>query len=235
MPLPTEELQNKIGYRFRDPCRLKRAITHSSYANETGEKNHHLQCNERLEFLGDSVLSVVAGLYLYSAFPNAPEGELTRMRAALVCETSLASFARVLGLGDFLLLGRGEVANGGAQKPSILADAFEALLAAIYLDAEEDGIRAVSEFLIPYLKKRTESLSVEASDSKTLLQVFLQKDGACRPEYRLVGESGPDHAKSFSIEVYLDSNRIGTGTGSTKRHAEQEAAADALRLFGVIR
>ncbi len=235
MPFSAEELQNRIGYRFHDVGLLKQAVTHSSYANETGEKNHHLKCNERLEFLGDSVLSLISGRYLYQTFPNVPEGELSRMRAALVCEGSLASFAETLQLGNHLLLGKGEAANGGAQKPSILSDAFEALLAAIYLDAKENGIQRATAFLLPYLKSRTESLSDEASDSKTLLQIFLQKDGACHPTYKLVGEHGPDHAKSFSVEVYLDSNRIGTGEGSTKRHAEQAAAADALRLFGVIR
>ncbi len=235
MPRSTEELQERIGYRFRCEENLKKAITHSSYANETGERHHHLQSNERLEFLGDAVLSLSSSQYLFDRFPTVTEGELTKKRADLVCEGALASFAMTLGLGDYLLLGKGELAGGGAQKPAILADAFEALLAAIYLDAGENGLQTVNAFLAPFLSQRLEALAKEDTDSKSLLQVFLQKDGACRPEYRMVGESGPDHEKVFRVEVYLDSNRIGVGEGRTKRLAEQQAAADALRLFGVIR
>ena len=228
-------LQEKIGYRFRDRAYLERALTHSSYANETFEKHHHLRSNERLEFLGDAVLSLITSEYLFLRYPTYPEGELTKLRAALVCEDALSEFAGKIGLGAFLLLGKGEAANGGAKKPAILADAFEALLAAIYLDAAENGKRAAEAFLYPLFEARVNGLPMGGADSKSLLQVFLQKDGAIRPEYRVVSETGPDHAKVFAVEVYLDSNRIGQGTGTTKRQAEQEAAADALRLFGVGR
>ncbi len=230
-----KELEEAIGYSFTDRTYLERAITHSSYANETGEKNHHLYCYERLEFLGDAVLSLLTSEFLYRRFPNAPEGELTRMRASLVCEETLASYAETLSLGSYLYLGKGEAANGGAQKPAILADVFEALLAAIYLDAKGGGMQAVSDFLLPILGTAIAKLPVGGGDSKTFLQIFLQKEGSVRPEYRVVSETGPDHAKVFCVEAYLDSNCIGRGRGTTKRHAEQEAAADALRLFGVDR
>ncbi len=230
---PMENLQSRIGYRFRDPTNLERAVTHSSYANETLEKHHHLRSNERLEFLGDAVLSILTSEYLFTQYPTYPEGDLTKLRAALVCEEALSSFAAQIGLGEFLLLGKGEAANGGAGKPAILADAFEALLGAIYLDAAEDGKNAVCKFLTPFLEARVRSLPMGGSDCKSLLQVFLQKDGSVRPDYRVVDETGPDHAKTFSVEVDLDSNRIGSGRGTTKRQAEQAAAADALRLFGV--
>lgn len=226
-------LQENIGYSFQDMSYLERALTHASYANETPEKHHHLRSNERLEFLGDAVLSLLTSEYLFLRYPTYPEGDLTKLRAALVCEEALAEFASRIELGDFLLLGKGETANGGAKKPAILADAFEALLAAIYLDAAENGRRAVERLLHPLLEDRVNGLPMGGADSKSLLQVFLQKDGAVRPEYRVVSETGPDHAKFFAVEVYLDSNRIGEGSGTTKRQAEQEAAADALRLFGV--
>ncbi len=231
----SEELQRRIGYRFQNAKYLEQALTHTSYANETGEKRSHLLSNERLEFLGDAVLSVLVSDYLYRTLPNAPEGELTRLRAALVCEETLAGFAAAWGLGDFLRFGKGELANGGGQKPAILADAFEALLAAVYLDAGADWSTAVSELLLPLIRQRIAELPTGGADSKSMLQVFLQKDGSVRPEYRVVAESGPDHAKVFEVEVYLDSNCIGRGSGTTKRHAEQEAATAALRLFGVER
>lgn len=235
MALSLEELQSRIGYTFHQPQLLERAVTHSSYAFETGEKNHHLHCNERLEFLGDAVLSLLSSEYLFEKYPSLSEGELSRMRSAIVCEGALASYSSEIGLGEFLLFGKGESAGGGAQKPAILADAFEAVLAAIYLDAAPDGMRAASAFLEGFLSKAADELSPGRIDSKSLLQVFLQKDGDLPPDYRVVEEKGPDHAKVFTVEVYLDSNRIGKGTGTSKRIAEQEAAADALRLFGVDR
>ena len=233
MAHPIEGLQERIGYRFRDGSYLEHAVTHASYANETLEKHHHLRSNERLEFLGDAVLSILTSEYLFLRYPTYPEGDLTKLRAALVCEEALSSFAAEIGLGEFLLLGKGEAANGGAGKPAILADAFEALIGAVYLDAAEEGKAAVRAFLTPFLETRVQKLPMGGADCKSLLQVFLQKDGSVRPDYRVVSETGPDHAKTFSVEVYLDSNRIGCGSGTTKRQAEQEAAADALRLFGV--
>ena len=228
------QLQEKIGYRFRDPDLLLRAVTHSSYANETGAKNHHLLCNERLEFLGDAVLSVLTGEYLYHRFPNGTEGDLTRIRAAAVCEGALASYAEKIGLRRYLRLGRGVLNSGGANNPALLADAFEALLAAIYLDAGENGLTCVREFLLPFTQWTVDTLPPGGgTDPKTALLRFLQMDGPQRLEYRVVSETGPDHDKHFEVELYLDSNRIGRGSGSSKRSAEQHAAADALKLFGV--
>lgn len=230
----TLQLQEKIGYRFRDPDLLLRAVTHSSYANETGAKNHHLLCNERLEFLGDAVLSVLTGEYLYHRFPNGTEGDLTRIRAAAVCEGALASYAEKIGLREYLRLGRGVLNSGGANNPALLADAFEALLAAIYLDAGENGLTRVREFLLPFIQWTVDTLPPGGgTDPKTALLRFLQMDGPQRLEYRVVSETGPDHDKHFEVELYLDSNRIGRGSGSSKRSAEQHAAADALKLFGV--
>ena len=228
-------LEENIGYRFKNGELLTRALTHSSYSNESGLRNHHMFCNERLEFLGDSVLSIITSKYLYKNFTDCPEGELTRMRAEVVCERALSGYSDAIGLGRYLLLGVGEEKNNGRQRRSILADAFEAILAAIYLDAAENGMKAASAFLDQFLSKAADELSPGRIDSKSLLQVFLQKDGDLPPDYRVVEETGPDHAKRFTVEVYLDSNRIGRGMGTSKRHAEQEAAADALRLFGVDR
>ena len=228
----TLQLQEKIGYRFHDPDLLLRAVTHSSYANETGAKNHHLLCNERLEFLGDAVLSVLTGEYLYHRFPNGTEGDLTRIRAAAVCEGALASYAEKIGLREYLRLGRGVLNSGGANNPALLADAFEGLLAAIYLDAGENGLTRVREFLLPFIQWTVDTLPPGGgTDPKTALLRFLQMDGPQRLEYRVVSETGPDHDKHFEVELYLDSNRI--GSGSSKRSAEQHAAADALKLFGV--
>ena len=211
-------------------------MTHSSFANETGAHNHHLLCNERLEFLGDSVLSLITSDFLYKRFPNLPEGDLTRMRAAMVCEDALATYARKIGLGEFLLLGKGERNSGGADKPAVIADAFEAMLAAIYLDAGSmNGMGAVADFLLPFITEAAEGIPDAGgyhADCKSRLQEFVQKDQG-KLEYRLLRESGPDHNKTFEIEVYLDSNRIGCGKGHSKKSAEQAAAKDALCLFGI--
>ena len=233
-------LQERIGYRFSEVRYLERAMTHSSYSNETGARNHHLLCNERLEFLGDSVLSLVVSNYLYTHFSEYPEGTLTRIRSAVVCEAALASFANKIGLGEFLLLGKGEAQNGGAGKPAILADAFEALLAAIYLDAgAEEGMRAVAKFLLPIVKSAIDAMPEMGDvriDSKSRLQEFIQQDREQKEvlEYRLVGESGPDHNKTFTVDLYLGANCIGSGKGHSKKVAEQAAAKAALSLFGLI-
>ncbi len=237
MALPFEELQNRIGYRFRDESYLRQALMHSSYANETGEANHHLLCNERLEFLGDSILSLITSDYLYRSYPHLPEGNLTRMRSSLVCEEALASYAVKIGLGSFLLLGKGERNGGGADKAAIIADAFEAILAAMYLDAGGmQGLDAVTNFLLPFIKEAVEKLTTQQHgnliDSKSRLQEFIQKDQG-KLEYRPVGESGPDHNKTFTVAVYLDSNCIGEGRGHSKKQAEQDAAQNALKLFGI--
>ncbi|MBQ8415375.1 MAG: ribonuclease III [Clostridia bacterium] len=238
MALRLQELQSRLGYTFRRVQYLERAITHSSYSNETGARNHHLLCNERLEFLGDSVLSLITSEWLYGQFAELPEGVLTRMRAATVCEEALCAYSEKIGLGDFLLLGKGEAQSGGAKKPAILADAFEALLAAIYLDSKDtEGMKAVSEFLLPFIKEAVAKLPETGAshiDSKSRLQEFIQQDKEQKDtlEYRLVGESGPDHNKTFTVELYLGANPIGHGTGHSKKYAEQAAARAALELFG---
>lgn len=238
MALSLEELQSRIGYTFHDVELLRRAVTHSSFSNETGARNHHLLCNERLEFLGDTVLSLITSEYLYQSFPELPEGDLTRMRAAIVCESALADFAGKIGLGDFLLLGKGERQSGGARKPAVIADAFEAILAAIYLDAGGmQALQIVSDFLLPFIRQAVATLPDLGgyhADSKSRLQEFVQKDKGT-PEYRLVSEHGPDHNKTFVVEVYLDSNCIGRGQGHSKKSAEQAAAKAALVLFGIDR
>lgn len=229
-------LEEKIGYRFKNRELIERALIHSSYSNETGARNHHLLCNERLEFLGDSVLSIITSNYLYKHFTDCPEGELTRMRAEVVCERALSGYAAEIGLGEHLMLGIGEEKNNGRQRKSILADAFEALLAAIYLDAKDDGMETVEKFLMPFVMKEIETVRRKGSfngDPKTLLQQFVQQAEGDFLEYVVVGESGPDHMKTFRVEARLNSNVIGRGEGRSKREAEQNAAREALRLFSV--
>ncbi len=238
MTLPLEGLQKRIGYTFRDRRYLERAVTHSSYAHETGAPDHHLRCNERLEFLGDAVLSALTSEYLFRRFTGYPEGKLSQLRSKLVCETALFGYAEKIGLGEFLLLGKGEANNGGAHKPAILADAFEAVLAAIYLDSGENGKSDVAAFLMPFIIAAADEMEgKELLDNKSLLYKFIQQDAHEEAlsdlEYRLVGSSGPDHAKTFEVELYLASNRIGRGRGNSIQQAEQMAAAEALDLFGV--
>lgn len=229
-------LEENIGYRFKNGELLTRALTHSSYSNESGQRNHHMFCNERLEFLGDSVLSIITSNYLYKNFTDCPEGELTRMRAEVVCERALSGYSDAIGLGRYLLLGVGEEKNNGRQRRSILADAFEALLAAIYLDAGENGMAEAERFLMPFIIKEIESVRKKGSfngDPKTLLQQFVQQAEGDFLEYAVVGESGPDHMKTFKVEARLNSNVIGRGEGRSKREAEQNAAREALALFSV--
>ena len=221
-----DELMDRLGYCFHSPGLLKKALTHSSYANEG---RHGLESNERLEFLGDSVLGMVAANYLFRR-ETGPEGELTKLRAAIVCEKALCSYARELRLGEHLLLGKGEKATGGAERPSILADAFEAVTAAMYLDG---GFAPVEEFLTHFLEKEVSNQRrLHFKDYKTTLQEIIQQNPEERLEYVLTGESGPDHNKQFMVEVHLNSNVIGTGRGRSKQEAEQQAAREALKLMG---
>ena len=234
-PFGKDRLEGKTGHDFRDKMLLQKALTHSSYSNESGARNHHLLCNERLEFLGDSVLSVITSKYLYETFPDSPEGELTRMRAELVCERALSSYAHKIELGQYILLGIGEEKNNGRERKSILADAFEALIAAIYLDSGEDGFDNVRVFLLPFIQDEINSLGKTgfSADPKTALQQFVQQAEGDFLEYVTVGESGPDHMKEFFVEARLNSNVIGRGKGRSKREAEQAAAREALALFNV--
>ena len=231
---PMEELEEKIGHTFRDRAVLTEALTHSSYHNEMKAKGEHIPYNERLEFLGDSVLSIVVSSYLFEHYAAKQEGELTKIRAAVVCEKALARYAAQIGLGDYLFLGRGEIINDGRHRPSITADAFEALLAAIYLDCGET-FGDVTRFLTPFIVPMVEEVSKTGSrDYKSSLQQIVQQAGGEILEYVLVGEEGPDHNKQFSVEARLNSNVIGRGLAKTKREAEQQAAREALILFGEL-
>ena len=231
-----ERLEERIGYRFQNRDLLREALTHSSYANECKAKKVRIECNERLEFLGDSVLSLVVSEFLFSEYADLPEGILTQKRAAIVQSQSLASYAREVGLGDYLLLGHGEEKNKGRERQSTLENAFEALLAAMYLDAGADGRDVVARFLIPIIKRElAQDFRVAHVDSKTELQQLIQQAEGDFLEYEVTSESGPDHDKSFEVVAKLNSNIIGRGVGHSKREAEQNAAKEALRLFGEIR
>ena len=220
------ELEKRIGYHFREKQYLQTAVTHSSYANEMKDPTPY---NERQEFLGDAVLSIVVSDYLFKNSSLA-EGDLTKLRAALVCEKSLCGFAAKIDLGSAIRLGKGEEMMGGRTRPSILADAFEALIAAIYLDG---GMEAAREFVLPFVMDTLESESkIRFHDYKTALQEIVQKNPEEKLSYVLVEESGPDHNKRFEVEVRLNSNVIGHGVGKSKKDAEQMAAKEALELMG---
>ena len=227
--MPLQDLMQAMGYTFRDSGLLEHALTHSSYANEG---RAHGSSNERLEFLGDSVLGFITADYLFEHDKGA-EGELTKRRASLVCEKALSGYAHELHLGDYLLLGRGEKLSGGAERPSILSDAFEAVIAAMYLDG---GLAPVRDFLLPFLEKELASQKRRKfKDYKTALQEIVQQNPEEHVEYVLAGESGPDHQKTFTMEVHLHSNVIGTGRAHSKKEAEQRAAQEALKLMGYDR
>ena len=222
-----EEFEKIIDYKFRNRELLFEALSHSSFANES---KHRYRSNERLEFLGDSVLSIVVSDYLFENYTDIPEGELTKIRATLVCEKALHDFGGMIDLGSYIMLGKGEELAGGRERPSIIADAFEALIAAIYLDG---GIDAARRHILRFLPEDVlTAVSKAYDDYKTILQEIIQKNPEERIEYRLVGESGPDHNKSFTVEVCLNSNVIGHGTAHSKKAAEQLAAKEALRLMG---
>lgn len=231
-----ETLEKRIGYTFKNRNILKEALTHSSYANELKAKKQVVLCNERLEFLGDSVLSVVVSEYLFEIYSELPEGELTQNRAMLVQSAALASYSRTIGLGDYLYLGHGEEKNNGRERQSTLENAFEALVAAIYLDAGKDGLDAARHFVLPIVKSFMNENADKAKrvDAKTELQQLIQQAEGDFLEYVVVGESGPDHKKEFEVVARLNSNVIGRGKGRSKREAEQNAAKEALRLFGEI-
>lgn len=220
-------LEENLKYSFKNKKLLINALTHSSYANEARDG---ISSNERLEFLGDSVLSIIVSEYIYKKFCNLPEGELTKIRAALVCEKSLCGFSRELEIGKYLRLGHGEEKGGGRERDSILADAFEAVLAAIYLDGGFEKAKAhVMRFITDELK-HTEAEVFK--DYKTALQEIIQRNPEESVTYILTGESGPDHDKLFTVEVKLNSNTIGRGSGRNKKQAEQAAAKEALQLMG---
>ncbi len=225
--LSMQILEKNIGYVFKNRSLLQTALSHSSYVNESKKT---LKNNERLEFLGDSVLSVIVSDYIFHHCDMA-EGDLTKLRASLVCEQSLFDFAREIDLGEFIKLGHGEEMTGGRTRPSILSDAFEALIAAIYLDG---GIEPASEFVLGFIKKAADGRQMHPAfnDYKTQLQEIIQQNPEEKVIYRLVEESGPDHNKQFIVEVMLNSNVIGRGVGKSKKNAEQQAAKEALSLMG---
>ena len=220
-----QEFEKIIGYSFSDKSLLERALSHSSYANE---KHLPKDSNERLEFLGDSVLGFITAEYYYKN-STLPEGELTRLRAATVCEKALFEFSKEIDLNRYILLGKGEENTGGRERPSINSDAFEAIIAAIYLDG---GIDDAKKFVLLFVEKHAKNQG-SFKDYKTKLQEVIQKNPEELLEYVLVGESGPDHDKRFEVEVHLNSNVIGKGIGKSKKNAEQEAAREALALMGL--
>ncbi len=215
-----------IGYKFKNKKYMNIALTHSSYANESKEKITH---NERQEFLGDAVLSIVVSDFLFN-HSHLAEGDLTKLRAAIVCEKSLYRFALKINLGKYLQLGKGEDMNGGRERPSILADAFEAVIAAIYLDG---GMEPAANFILPFVKDALENEKrLSFKDYKTILQEIIQQNPEEKLSYVLVKEEGPDHDKTFEVEVHLNSNVIGKGMAGSKKEAEQFAAKEALELMG---
>lgn len=223
-----ETLEQRINYRFNNRSYLMEALTHSSFANERG---NGIKSNERMEFLGDSVLSLISTQFLFEHYPDMPEGDLSRLRASLVCTDSLSAFAKQIHLGDYIFLGKGETQTGGAERKSTLEDAFESLIAAIYLDS---GFDSAKEFVLKFLKPAADNHKKNLKDYKTILQEVIQQNPDQSVNYVFVGSSGPDHNKVFEAEVRLNSNVIGRGKGKSKKSAEQAAAKEALTLMGII-
>ena len=232
------QLEDRLGYRFRNPDLLERALTHSSAVPEMRAERTAdsadgaaIQDNERLEFLGDAVLELLAREYLLESFPEWSEGQLSKSRAGLVNAHSLEDAARRVKLGEHLRLGRGEEKTGGREKPALLADAFEAVVAAVYLDTGLGSTREMLKRLLFEQALEERGVRIADSDRKSALQEFLQGSGKPPAEYRLSGESGPDHQKMFQVEVWIDGERMATGEGSTKKEAEQRAAQSAMELL----
>ncbi|MBE6594468.1 MAG: ribonuclease III [Ruminococcaceae bacterium] len=223
------QLEDRIGYRFQSISLLDTALTHTSFVNE--QRGARIASNERLEFLGDSVLSLTVCKYLYHTYPELPEGRLTVLRKNLVCQRALADYATKIGLGRYLRLGRGEEKDG-REKPKLLEDAFEALLGAMYLDS--GALSRVEEFLIPFLRGELSKMQAELiplEDYKTLLQQYVQQTPGEELRYEKIAEEGPDNAKIFSVRVLVNSNEFGRGRGSSKKEAEQNAAREALKRY----
>ena len=230
------ELEAKLGYTFKNIEYLKTALTHSSYSNELKLRGKMVECNERLEFLGDSVLSIIAANYLFAKYPDYPEGELTRRRAVIVCRDALSSYAKHFELGSFLFLGNGEEKNNARERKSLLENTFEALMGAIYLDGADNRMEFISNLVYPFFEREIgywEQGKI-VKDYKSELQQMIQQSGVDSLTYVVVATSGPDHAKTFEVEARMNSNIIGRGKGNTKREAEQNAAKEALALFGEI-
>lgn len=225
------DFAEKIGYEYKDISILKTALTHSSYSNEMKSKGVKSECNERIEFLGDTVLSLITSEYIYLKLRDYQEGELTRIRSIIVCEDSLFRFAESIGLGEALFLGHGEIVSNGRKRKSILADAFEAVLGSIFIDG---GFDAAKKFLYKFIENPIEDIVNDGKikDYKSLLQQITQQNNGEVLEYALVSESGPAHEKVFEVRAVLNNNIVGEGTGKSKKEAEQNAAKEALALFG---
>ncbi len=224
-----EEFEEKLGHRFKDRGLLIQALTHSSCAHEMGDIS---LSNERLEFLGDAILDFVVSELLYKEYSDVQEGMMTEMRAAVVCEKALSDYSKTLNLGNYIMLGRGEAHTQGNERASILADTFEAIVAALYLDG---GIEVASNFILPFVRARLKTVKTKGiGDYKTALQEIIQRNKGEMLTYRLVEESGPPHNRHFVMEVLLNSNVIGRGEGHSKKEAAQNAAMEALELMGCL-
>ncbi len=227
------ELQERIGYHFSDLSYLENALTHTSYANEQNRRGIRLPSNERLEFLGDAVLEIAVSEYLYTTYTTCSEGDLTRMRQSVVCKESLARLAADLSLGAYLNVGNGEEEHGLRTRVRVLANAMEAVFAAVYLDAKAKGSDAWRSVILSLLKKETEAQAAALPDAKTRLQELVEKDGSATLSYDVTGECGPEHEKVFTVTVKVNNNAVGEGTAKTKKEAEMIAARAALSLFGI--
>ena len=228
------ELQQKLGYNFKDISYLELALTHSSYSNEQRARGISVSSNERLEFLGDAVLELVVSEYLFSEFKKYREGALTKMRQNLVCEKTLAKIAAELNLGVYLNVGHGEELTDCRSRPKVLADALEAVIGAVYLDSDNGyfgGCRALVARL--YEKEFGNLAFIQTTDCKTRLQQFVEQDGGSVLEYRILESSGPEHNKIFTVAAYVNNNEVGRGCAKNKKDAEMQAARAALELFGV--
>jgi len=224
-------LEERLGYSFGDPALIGQALVHSSYANEKGPR--HLSSYERLEFLGDAVLQLIISDYLYARYPDFPEGELTKLRSRIVCEATLVACAKALGLGEYMSFGRGEEMTGGRERASILADCFEAVVAAIYLDG---GMSSARSFVLRNMERKVMDAVMGKIfiDYKTRLQEVIQARKITQIRYQVVGEQGPDHSKTFEMHVLINDQVVGTGSGRSKKEAEQMAAKMALERVSTL-
>lgn len=224
-----DAMQKVLSYTYKNSMLLEEALTHSSYANE--HRNYHVKDNERLEFLGDAILDLIISEYLFKKYPDMPEGDLSKIRASIVCEGSLAKNAKKMSLGRYILLGKGEEMTGGRERASILADAFEAITGSLFLDGGfGEAKRFIHETLVADVEQ-TESIETLYTDYKTLLQEAIQKVSISPIHYEVVGEEGPDHDKYFYVEVFHEERSLGRGIGKSKKEAEQDAAKKALNYY----
>lgn len=228
------DLESKLGYKFRDVSYLERALTHLSYANEQRLKGIKVLHNERLEFLGDAVIQIIVSEYLFANYKKHREGALTKMRQRIVCEKTLSNIAAELDLGSYINVGRGEELTNCRERPKILADTLEAVIAAIYLDSKDEFPAKIREIVCRLFATVLESDTVVKADYKTMLQQLAEQDGSSILEYVITDETGPDHNKIFTVAAHINNNKVGEGRGRSKRQAEMQAAKMALKLFGLI-